>query len=138
MAKFATAQPAHRKEDLRLLTGKGRFIDDVSPPGQAYGHVLRSPHAHARIGGIDAAAARAVPGVLAVFTGADLRAVGPLPCLFPLENRDGSAVTDPPHRVLATERVRHVGDNLAFVVAETLAQAKDAAELIAVSYGPLR
>src|SRR5262249_28825176 len=117
-------QALTRKEDLRLVTGNGRFSDDVSMPGQAYAAFVRSPHAHARIGRIDTAAARAMPGVLAVLTGADAEADGlkpiphhPIPMKPPadieLKNRDGSEHGFAPHPVLATDRVRHVGTPIA-------------------------
>jgi carbon-monoxide dehydrogenase large subunit len=141
-------QPLRRKEDLRLLTGRGRYSDDVNLPGQAYAHVLRSPHAHARIRGIDTTAARAMPGVLAVLTGEDVKADGlkdvphtPIPMKPPADilliNRDGSAHGYAPQDLLPTDRVRYVGQQVAMVVAETLAQAKDAAERIAVDYETL-
>jgi carbon-monoxide dehydrogenase large subunit len=136
-----------RKEDLRLLTGRGCYSDDFNFPGQVYGAALRSPHAHARIRGIDTAAARAMPGVLAVLTGQDARADGlnVIPHLaapgtppdLVLKNRDGSQVAVAPHPVLPTDRVRHVGTTVAFVIAETVAAAKDAAERIVVDYEPL-
>ncbi|HYA04772.1 MAG TPA: xanthine dehydrogenase family protein molybdopterin-binding subunit [Xanthobacteraceae bacterium] len=137
----------HRKEDLRLLTGRGCYSDDFNFPDQAYGATLRSPHAHALIRAIDTAAARAMPGVLAVLTGADaladgltriphLTAAGTPPDIV-LTNRDGSPVPAAPHCVLPTDRVRHVGTAVAFVIAETVAQAKDAAERITVEYEPL-
>ena len=136
-----------RKEDARLLTGLGRYSDDVNLPGQAYSTVVRSPHAHARIRAIDTKAAREMPGVLAVLTGADaaadgltriphLAAPGTPPDLV-LHNRDGSAVRVAPHHVLPIDRVRHVGAAVAFVVAETVVAAKDAAEKVVVEYEPL-
>src|SRR4051812_6372849 len=138
-------QPLRRKEDLRLVTGGGRYSDDVSLPGQAYAYVLRSPHAHARIRGIDTAAARGMPGVLAVLTGADVVADGlkdvphtPIPSKPPADilliNRDGSAHGYAPQELLPTDRVRYVGQQVVMVVAETLAQAKDAAEHVTVDY----
>ena len=141
-------KPLRRKEDLRLLTGGGRFSDDVNLPGQAYAYVLRSPHAHARIRMIDTAAARAMPGVLAVLTGADVKADGlkdiphtPIPMKPPadilLVNRDGSEHGYAPQDLLPTDRVRYVGQQVAMVVAETVAQAKDAAERIVVEYEAL-
>ncbi len=141
-------QPLRRKEDLRLLTGQGRYSDDLNLPGQAYGFVLRSPHAHARIRKVDTAAARGMPGVLAVLTGADVAADGlkdvphtPIPSKPPadilLPNRDGSEHGYAPQELLPTDRVRYVGQQVAMVVAETLAQAKDAAEAIAVDYETL-
>jgi aerobic carbon-monoxide dehydrogenase large subunit len=142
-------QPLRRKEDLRLVTGRGRYSDDVNLPGQAYAHVLRSPHAHARIRGIDTAAARAMPGVLAVLTGADVRADGlkdiphtPIPMKPPadilLKNRDGSAHGYAPQELLPTDRVRYVGQQVVMVVAENIAIAKDAAERVTVDYEPLK
>ena len=136
-----------RKEDLRLVTGRGCYSDDFNFPDQAYGAAVRSPHAHALIRGIDVAAARAMPGVLAVLTGADaladgltriphLTAAGAAPDIV-LVNRDGSPVPAAPHYVLPADRVRHVGTAVAFVIAETVAQAKDAAEKVIVDYEPL-
>jgi carbon-monoxide dehydrogenase large subunit len=136
-----------RKEDMRLVTGRGCYSDDFNLPGQTYAAVVRAPHAHARIRSIDTAAARAMPGVLAVLTGADaladgltriphLAAPGNAPDIV-LHNRDGSPVPAAPHHVLATDRVRHVGAAVAFVIAETVAQAKDAAEKVVVDYEPL-
>jgi carbon-monoxide dehydrogenase large subunit len=136
-----------RKEDARLVTGRGNYSDDVNLPGQAYAAVVRSPHAHARIRSVDVAAARAMPGVLAVLTGKDAAADGltRIPHLAApgnppdvvLANRDGSPVPAAPHHVLATDRVRHVGAAVAFVIAETIAAAKDAAEKVVVDYAPL-
>src|SRR5262245_48368494 len=141
-------QPLRRKEDLRLLTGGGRFSDDVSLPGQAYAVMVRSPHAHARIRAVDTAKAGAMPGVLAVLTAADAAADGvkpiphtPIPMKPPadieLRNRDGSPHGYAPHPLLAADRVRHVGEQVAMVVAETVAAARDAAERVAVEYEPL-
>ncbi len=139
MAKFGVGQPVRRVEDQRFITGQGRYTDDIDIAGQAYGYVLRSPEAHARITSIDLEAAKAAPGVLAVITGADIEASGgnALPCAVPMANRDGSKGVNPLRPVLCTDRVRHVGDHVAFVVAETIAQAKDAAELISVEYDSL-
>ena len=136
-----------RKEDLRLVTGRGTYSDDFNFPGQTYAAVVRSPHAHARIRSIDTAEARAMPGVLAVLTGQDaladglkriphLAAPGTPPDIV-LHNRDGSPVPVAPHHVLPADRVRHVGTAVAFVIAETIAQAKDAAEKVVVDYEPL-
>ena len=126
-----------RFEDFRFLTGGGRYLDDVDLPGQVHAHVLRSPHAHAAIEQIDAAAARDGSGVLGVFTEADLRAdgIGPLPCIAQVSTVDPMIV--PPRFALARGRVRHVGDPVALVVAESRDQARDAAERIAVEYRPL-
>ena len=136
-----------RKEDLRLVTGHGCYSDDFNFPNQAHGVAVRSPHAHAFIRGIDVAAARTMPGVLAVLTGQDvladglariphLTAPGTAPDIV-LSNRDGSPVPAAPHFVLPADRVRHVGTAVAFVIAETAAQAKDAAEKVIVDYEPL-
>ncbi|UYN96335.1 MAG: xanthine dehydrogenase family protein molybdopterin-binding subunit [Enhydrobacter sp.] len=137
MAKFGIGQSHIRVEDSRLLTGGGRYTDDtkLSAPAARL-HVLRSPHAHADIKSIDTAAARKAPGVLLVLTGEDVKKAGfgDLPCLVPIENRDGTQRADTPRPMLAHGRVRHVGDPVALVVAETLEQAKDAAELIEVDY----
>jgi len=132
-------QPLRRREDARFLTGAGQYTDDVVLPGQSYGVFVRSPYAHARIQSIDTSSAKAAPGVLAIFTGADLAdaKVGGLPCGWLIHSQDGSPMKEPPHPVLAQGKVRHVGDQLALVVAETLLQAKDAAELVAVDYEEL-
>ena len=137
--KFGLAQPVPRVEDPRLLKGHGRYTDDIVLPGMLHGIVLRSPHAAATIRAIDAAAARSLPGVKAVFTAADLKAdnIGTLPCATPLENRDGSQQVLPPHPVLADGAVRHVGDPVAFVIAETAQAARDAAEAVVVDYATL-
>src|SRR6185437_14911249 len=125
-----------RKEDSRFLTGKGTYTDDINRPGQFYAHILRSPHAHAEIAGIDTSAAKKAAGVIAVFTGADMQ-VGGLPCGWLITSKDGSPMNEPPHPVLAQGKVRHIGDPVAAVIADTRAQAKDAAELINVDYKPL-
>ena len=138
--QFGIGQPVRRKEDQRFITGAGRYLDDIRLPREAYAYVLRSPHAHARITSIDVAAAKAEPGVIAVLTGADAEADGiaPIPCLAPIPIKPGTAAQNFPRRpVLATERVRFVGDGVALVVAETPAAAKDAAECIAVAYETL-
>ena len=125
-----------RREDYRFLTGQGTYTDDINRPGQVYAYILRSPHASARINGIDTSAAASSPGVVAVFTGKDLAAdgIGGLPCGWLVNSKDGSPMKEPPHPVLVTDRVRHVGDHVAVVIAETLGQARDAAEKIAVDY----
>ena len=133
-----------RVEDRRLVTGRGAFTDDIAPKGAAHGYVLRSPHAHARLGRIDSTAAKRAPGVLAVLTAADLEAAGikPLPTLtrapgVAYKNRDGSDMPVPTYYPLARGKVRFAGEGVAFVIAETRAQAQDAAELIEVEYEPL-
>jgi carbon-monoxide dehydrogenase large subunit len=132
-------QRVKRKEDRRFITGEGRYIDDIRIPGTTYGVVLRSPHAHARIRKIDIAAATTMPGVLHITTGADLLAakIGNLPVGWIVPKTTGAPMATPPHPVLATDRVRHVGDPVAFVVAESRAQALDAMEQIEVEYEPL-
>jgi carbon-monoxide dehydrogenase large subunit len=136
MTKFGLAQPVRRVEDPRLLKGNGSYTDDITLPGTVHGVVLRSPHAAAVITGIDTAAAKSLPGVRAIYTAADLAAdgIGTLPCAAPVKNRDGSAMVLPPHPVLADGRVRHVGDPVAFIVADTVKAARDAAEAVAVTY----
>ena len=139
MNRYGIGQPVRRVEDRRFLTGHGRYVDDLALPRQAYAFMLRSPHAHARIRAIDTTAATRAPGVLAVLTGADLARdkIGPIPCMSPVTNRDGSPAFLPPRPAIVADRVRHVGDTVAMVVAETLAAARDAAELIAVDYEAL-
>src|SRR5215470_19427885 len=137
--KFGVGQPVRRAEDASLITGHGRYTDDIDLPHTAHAYVLRSPVAHADIRKLDAQAARAMPGVLLVQTGEDVAAdgLGDVPCMTPLTNRDGSPRRDTPRPILAARRVRHVGEPVAFVVAETLAQARDAAEAIVVDYAEL-
>ena len=137
--RFGIGQPVRRVEDARLLAGVGRYIDDINLPRQAYACFLRSPHAHAELRRIDASAARRAPGVLGVFVGDELvkAGVGPIPCTAPLDNRDGTAMKMPDRHAIAVGRVRHVGEIVAIVAAESLALAKDAAELIEVDYASL-
>ncbi len=139
MGQFGLGQAVARKEDARLVTGRGRFTDDLQPPGCARAHFLRSPHAHARILSVDCEEARRMPGVLAVLTAAELDAagIGPLPCVTLYENRDGTPMAAPERPVLARERVRFVGDPVVAVIAETLHTARDAAEAVTVEYEPL-
>jgi len=137
--KFGIGQPVRRHEDLRLITGRGRYTDDIGLPRMAHAAVLRSTLAHAQIKRVDAVAARDMPGVLLVATGDDIRAdgLGDIPCVTPLVNRDGTPRHDTPRPVLAIGQVRHVGQPVALVVAENLAAARDAAEAIEVEYEPL-
>jgi carbon-monoxide dehydrogenase large subunit len=137
--KFAVGQSVRRVEDPRLIEGQGRYSDDVNLPRQAYGVIVRSPHAHARIRALDATAARAASGVLAVLTGAELAGdgLGNLPSDGARKRRDGTPAFTTRRPALARDRVRHVGDPVALVVAETREQAADAAELVAVDYEPL-
>jgi carbon-monoxide dehydrogenase large subunit len=139
MGDYAIGRSVPRFEDLRLVRGGGRYVDDVVLPGMAFGHVLRSPHAHARIRRIDTTKAKAAAGVLAVLTGADWAAsgFGDLPVAGGMKLRDGSPMYRPKYPALVKDRVRWVGDYVAFVVAETRHQAADAAELIEVDYEPL-
>ena len=128
--------PVRRREDYRFLTGQGTYTDDINRPGQLYAYILRSPHASARLGRIDTSGAASAPGVVAVFTGPDMAKdnIGGLPCGWLITSKDGSPMKEPPHPVLAIDRVRHVGDPVAVVIAETFPQARDAAEKIAVDY----
>src|SRR6202046_4428462 len=128
-----------RKEDVRFLSGRGHYTDDINRPGQLHAFIRRSDRQHATINGIDTAAAKKAPGVVAVFTGADMAAdnVGGLPCGWQIHNKDGSPMQEPPHPVLAIGKGRHVGDPVAVVIAETKQQAKDAAEAIVIDYQDL-
>src|SRR5262249_25872648 len=128
-----------RKEDFRFITGQGTYTDDINRPGQLYAYILRSPHAHAKIRKVDASAAAKAPGVVAVFTGKDLAAdnVAGLPCGWQIHSKDGSPMKEPAHPALVLDRVRHVGDHVALVIAETKSQARDAAEQIEVDYDVL-
>src|SRR5271166_4511439 len=139
MMKFGVGQPVTRFEDARLLTGKGRYQDDANLPGQLYAVFLRSPHAHAAIGPIDTKAAAAAPGVRAVYTGADYAAdgLGMPKAAMPRKKADGSPMFAPQRPALVIDRVRYVGDPVAMIIADSLAQAKDAAELVEVDYTPL-
>ncbi|WP_422074363.1 xanthine dehydrogenase family protein molybdopterin-binding subunit [Tranquillimonas rosea] len=121
-----------RREDVRFLTGDGNYTDDINVHGQAYVHFLRSDVAHGRITSIDTAEAEAMPGVVRVFTGKDFEGVGSIPCGWQVTGRDGKPMQEPAHPVLAQGKVRHVGDPIAAVVADTPAQARDAAEAIMV------
>jgi len=128
-----------RTEDERFLRGKGNYVDDINRPGQTYACFLRSPHSHARIRSIDTAAAKGAPGVVAVFTGADLEAdgVGGLICGWTITQTNGEKHKAPKHPVLAVGKVRHVGEPVAMIVADSLGQAKAAAELVEVDYEAL-
>jgi carbon-monoxide dehydrogenase large subunit len=136
MGEFGIGQPVPRTEDPRLLRGGGQYGDDFVLANQAHGYILRSPHAHAKINAIDTSAARAAPGVLAVLTGEDWNKeqFGAFPVMVPRQKRDGTPMHPGTRAALPTDRVRLVGDDVAFVVAETVAQAKDAAELIDIDY----
>ena len=136
MSATGIGAAVRRKEDFRFITGKGQYTDDINRPGQSYIHFLRSPHAHAKITAIDAKAAAAMPGVLAVLTGADLAAdnVGSLICGWLIHSKDGSPMKMAPHPAIARDKACFVGDPVAVVVAETLEAARDAAEKVKVDY----
>jgi carbon-monoxide dehydrogenase large subunit len=129
--------PVQRTEDPALLSGKGRYTDDVNEPGQAYAWIVRSQHAHGVLKGIDADAAKRMPGVLAIYTAADLAAYGPHKCALDFKMRDGTPMKRPVRKSLASGKVRYVGDPVACVVAETAVQAKDAAEAVELDIDPL-
>ncbi len=139
LIKFGVGQPLRRFEDRRLLTGNGRFQDDVILPRQAYAVFVRSPHAHARIRAIDTAAAAVAPGVLAAYTGIDYQSDGlAMPkAAMPRKKADGSAAFAPQRPAIVADRARYVGDTVAMVIAETMDAARDAAELVEVDYEPL-
>ena len=137
LTKFGVGQPVRRSEDPKLVRGEGSYTDDVSRARQAYAVMVRSREPHGVIRSIDTAAAKAMPGVLAIYTASDLTAYGPLKCNMPLKSRDGSPIRYTPRPALAADKVRFVGDPVACVVAETVAQAKDAAEAVALDIEPL-
>jgi carbon-monoxide dehydrogenase large subunit len=139
MGEFGIGQPVAREEDPYLVRGAGRYVDDMAPPRQTRAYVLRSPHCHARIRQIDAAPARALPGVRLVLIGHDreVLALGLQQPWHARKRRDGSPAFISPQPLLARDRVRYIGDPVALIVADTIAQAKDAAEAIAIKYEPL-
>jgi aerobic carbon-monoxide dehydrogenase large subunit len=139
LQKYGVGQPVRRKEDDTLVRGKGKYTDDFNLPRQAYAWIVRSSHAHGIIRGIDTKAAKAMPGVLGVWTGVDLAAAdyGPFTCGLPLKSRDGTPLLQTNRAALMTDKVRYVGDPVAFVVAETLAQARDAGEAVVIDIEPL-
>jgi aerobic carbon-monoxide dehydrogenase large subunit len=139
LQKYGVGQPVRRKEDDTLVRGKGKYTDDFNLPGQCYAWIVRSSHAHGIIRGIDTSAAKAMPGVLGVWTGTDLASAGyaPFTCGLPLKSRDGSPLLQTNRMPLVTDKVRYVGDAVAFVVAETLAQARDAGEAVVLDIDPL-
>ncbi|MBT5051506.1 MAG: xanthine dehydrogenase family protein molybdopterin-binding subunit [Rhodospirillaceae bacterium] len=139
MTRYSISQPVTQVEAPRLVSGKGRFTDDITLPQMAHGVFLRSPHAHADIVSIDTSAASAMPGVIAILTGADYEAdgLGVVRGVSPLKRRDGSPMYRPPRPALISDRVRHVGQGVALVIAETINQGKDATEAIEVDYSPL-
>ncbi|MGH7081606.1 MAG: xanthine dehydrogenase family protein molybdopterin-binding subunit, partial [Acetobacteraceae bacterium] len=139
MAFEGIGASVRRVEDQRFLSGRGNYTDDINRRGQLYAVIRRSDRPHARIASLDTAEAQAMPGVVAVYTGADLAAdnVGGLPCGWLVKNKDGTPMAEPPHPVLAIGKVRHVGDPLAVVIAESRQQGKDAAEKIAIDWQDL-
>ena len=139
MGQFGIGQAVRRKEDVRFVTGTGRYTDDIERPNQVWAHFVRSPHAHARLGRVDVSAARAAPGVLAVYTAADVAAAGldVIKAAPMIKNRDGSDHANPGRTHLAGDKVRHVGDPVVMIVAESRTAAEDAAELVEIDYQPL-
>jgi len=139
MQKYGVGQPVRRKEDDTLVRGKGKYTDDMNLPGQLYAWIVRSPHAHGVIRGIDTEVAKAMPGVRGVWTGRDLEAAnyGPFTCGLPLKSQDGTPLFQTNRHALMTDKVRYVGDPVAFVVAETAAQARDAAEAVVLDIDAL-
>ncbi|MGB2648908.1 MAG: xanthine dehydrogenase family protein molybdopterin-binding subunit [Pseudolabrys sp.] len=137
LTKFGIGQPVRRSEDPKLVRGEGCYADDFNRPGQIYAVIVRSREAHGILRAISTDAAKAMPGVLGIYTAADLSAYGPLKCNMPLKSRDGSPIRYTPRTALAGDKVRYVGDPVVCVVAETVAQAKDAAEAVAIDIDPL-
>src|SRR5258706_12582969 len=136
MTSPAIGERVTRTEDPRLLRGEGRYTDDVNEPRQAYACIVRSQHAHGVLKGVDAARAKRMPGVLAIYTAADLAAYGPHKCALDFKMRDGTPMNRPVRKSLADGKVRYVGDPVACVVAETAMQAKDAAEAVGLGSAP--
>ena len=137
MSDTGIGASVRRKEDLRFVQGAGKYTDDMNLVDQVHAYILRSPHAHAAVRSIDTSAARAGEGVVAVFTSEDMAEVGGIPCGWQVHSKDGSAMAEPKHPVLAEGKVRHVGDPVAVVLAESRTQARDAAESIFVDYDVL-
>ena len=136
MAENGIGARSLRKEDARFLTGTGHYVDDISRPGQAYAAFVRSPHAHAKLNEVDTSKAAKAPGVIGVFTGDDLAAdgIGGLICGWTVTDKNGDPMKAPPHPALAQGKVNYVGDHVAIVIADTLSEARDAAELVNVDY----
>src|SRR5690606_35243738 len=126
-----------RVEDKRFLTGKGRYTDDIVLPGMTHAFILRSPYAHARILNVDTSQAEALDGVVAIFTGEDVKDVNGVPCGWQVNFKNGDTMKEPPHPLLVRDKVRHVGDAVAIVIAEERGIARDAAELIQIDYEEL-
>ncbi len=134
---YSIGERVERTEDPKLLRGAGTYTDDVNEPGQAYAYIVRSPHAHGVLRGVSVDAAKAMPGVLAIYTAADLAAYGPHKCALDFKMRDGTPMKRPVRKSLASDKVRFVGDPVACVVAQTAVQAKDAAEAVELDIEPL-
>src|SRR3954467_12675570 len=131
-------ESVRRKEDYRFLTGSGQYTDDINLPNQRYAVFVRSPHAHANLKSVDVSRAEKMPGVAKVFTGKDVEGkMGGLPCGWLITSTDGTPMKEPPHPILAQGKVRYVGDHVAMVVADTLEQARAAAEAVEVDYDVL-
>ncbi len=126
-----------RREDFRFIKGRGKYVDDMVLPRQTYAVIVRSPHAHATVNSIDSSAAAAMPGVVRVLTSKDFEAFGGLPCGWLVNNQNGDPMVEPKHPILAEGKVRHVGDPVAVVIANTKAQARDAADAVVVDYSEL-
>lgn len=137
--RFGIGKSVRRTEDSRFVTGGGQYTDDMRFPGEAFACFVRSPHAHARIGALDVEAARVAAGVVGVLTQRDVEAfgAGPMPCMAPVVSRDGAGPKNSPKPLLANDRITFAGEAVAMVIAETCAQAKDAAEIVLVDYEPL-
>src|SRR5437588_573239 len=135
--RYGVGQPVRRTEDPVLVQGRGRYTDDLNVAGQAYAVFVRSRNGHGVIKGIDTTAAKEMPGVLGIYTGKDLTSYGMLKCAVPFKNRDGSEMKKPARPSMPSDKVRFVGDPIAIVVAQTLAQAEDAAEAVEVDIDPL-
>src|SRR5688572_30476903 len=131
-------EPVRRQEDPSLLRGEGRYTDDLNEPKQAYAYLVRSQHAHGVLRSVNTDAAIKMPGVLAIYTAADLAAYGPHKCALDFKQRDGTPMKKPIRKSLASDKVRFGGDPVACVVAETYMQAKDAAEAVELDIEPLR
>ena len=126
-----------RVEDKRFTTGKGKYTDDIILPGMVHGAFVRSPYANSKIKKIDISKAKAMPGVVAIFTGADVAAINGVPCGWQVNFKNGDTMKEPKHPLLVADRTKHVGDPVAFVIANTREQAKDAIEAVVVEYEKL-
>ncbi|MCB0851561.1 MAG: xanthine dehydrogenase family protein molybdopterin-binding subunit, partial [Bacteroidetes bacterium] len=130
-------KPVKRVEDKRFITGKGRYTDDIVLPGMVYAYIIRSPYAHARINSIDTSAATAMDGVVAVFTGKDITGITGVPTGWQVNFKNGDTMKEPPHPLIVADKVRHMGDNVAVVIATSKELARDAADMVEVDYEEL-